>query len=859
MRPLRAYFFLLKGFPMWTLVATLASCILISPSLFASNQVSKPVANAPQLPLTFEPNRGQTDARVRYLSRSREGTIFFTGDGITVAVPRTGSFRIQFVGGNQSPTFLPQTVLPGRTNYLSENASSSISITHVENYAELRERAVYPGVDLRFYGNARHLEHDIVVAPAAEAGAIQLKLEGVTNLRLDDAGNAQFQLGDITLRETAPVAWQTISGNKVPVKAEWKQTGIDSLAVRVANYDHSQALVIDPVLEYSTYLGGSSGYDESTGSTFPASTTINAVAVDSSKSIYLAGTTSATDFPTTSGAYQRAPNFQGSFHADTTSQSGFVTKFNSSGVLIYSTFLHWEINALAIDSSGQAYTAKWGNDSYLGPSSGYDDGVAVDKLNADGSEILYSYAYGQTPSNAPPSCTNVYGDSYAYGIQTDTKGHVWIAGTTVNPCLITTSGVYQSTMKGSAAGFIAELDTTKSGDSSIVYSTYLGGSQSDSITGLALDSSDNAYVTGIAGSSDFPKTASFGSDSAHVAFITKLNSSLSSLAFSVWLEGVHYEDSYPSIALDPSTNVYVGGQTNSTGFPITTNAFQKTLTSDGCSYGDSTVCTDGFVTALASDGKGLIYSTLLGGKHSDAVRSIAVNNGDIAFVTGYTTSTNFPTTSSAFKKSIGSELDTNAFVTAINSNGQSLYYSTLLGGSKNTSGYAIALDSAWNAYLVGNTSDTDFPTAGNPYQATLEGAGDGFLSKVMIAGDLRVTLKANTYSVAHDGYVTFYAQVTNLGPDASNNVVFTDPIPSGWSYAGIHTATTTCTTPKVGTSGSVVCNQSQLSKGSSFYVNVYLRAIASSGSTLTNTVTASAQTQDLNQANNIAKVIVKVQ
>jgi uncharacterized repeat protein (TIGR01451 family) len=843
---------------MRSLVATLASCLLISPSLFASDPVSQAVGNTPQLPLTFEPNRGQTDARVRYLSRSREGTIFFTDNGVTVAVPKAGSFRMQFVGANPASTFLPESLLPGRTNYLGKESASSI--TNVENYAELRERGVYPGIDLRFYGNARHLEHDMVVASGADAAAIQLQLEGVTNLRLDDAGNAEFQLGEMILRESAPVAWQTIAGNKVAVKAEWKQIGASGLAVKVGNYDHSKELVIDPVLAYSSYLGGSSGYDETTGSTFPAGTIIYAVAVDSSKSIYLAGTTSATDFPTTSGAYQRTPNYQGYFHQDTTSQSGFVTKFNASGVLVFSTYLHWEITQLAVDTSGDVYTAKSGNDSYLGPGDGYDDGVAVDKLSADGSKLLYSYAYGQTAANAPPSCTNVYGDTSPYGIQTDSKGHVWIAGNTVNPCLITTSGAYQPTMKGSAAGFIAELDTTKSGDASIVHSTYLGGSQNDSITGLALDSSDNAYVTGIAGSSDFPKTASFGSDAAHVAFITKLNPTLSTLTFSVWLEGVHYEDTFPSIAIDPSHNVYVGGQTNSTGFPVTSSAFQKTLTSDGCSYGDSNVCTDGFVTALASSGKSLIYSTLLGGKHSDAVRSIAVNNGDIAFVTGYTMSTNFPTTSSAFKKSIPSELDENAFVTAINANGQTLYYSTLLGGTSYTVGNAIALDSAWNAYPVGTTSDTNFPTAGNPYQATLEGAGDGFFSKVVIAGDLRVTMTANTYSVAHDGYVTFYAQVTNLGPDTSDNVVFTDPIPSGWAYAGIYTTTTTCTAPAVGaTTGSVVCKQPQLNNGSSFYVNVYLQAIASSGSTLTNTVTTSAQTQDLNQTNNTAQVVVKVQ
>jgi uncharacterized repeat protein (TIGR01451 family) len=257
----------------------------------------------------------------------------------------------------------------------------------------------------------------------------------------------------------------------------------------------------------------------------------------------------------------------------------------------------------------------------------------------------------------------------------------------------------------------------------------------------------------------------------------------------------------------------------------------------------------------------LIYSTLLGGKHSDAIRSISVNNGHIAFVTGYTSSTDFPTTSGAFKKSLPSETDVDAFVTAINSNGQSLYYSTLLGGTGNTSGYGITLDSAWNAYVVGSTGDTNFPTAGNAYQPTLKGVGDGFLSKVVIAGDLKITMTANTYSIPRNGYVTFYTQVTNLGPDGSDNVVMQDPIPSGWAYAGIYTTTaSSCTTPTAGaTSGTVVCKETHLDSGKSFYVNVYLQAIAASGSSLTNTVTTSAQTQDLNQSNNKAQVVVKVQ
>jgi uncharacterized repeat protein (TIGR01451 family) len=840
----------------------LVVCSLVASSFAASNPSVKPPAPLPsgiQLPLSFEPNRGQTDPRVHYLSRGREGTFFFTDQGATIAVPGHGSFRLLFEGSRTSANFEPESLLPGRSNYLSTAASASIP--NVENYAALLDREVFSGIDVRFYGNSQHLEHDLIVAPGADASAIHLRLDGVSNLHLDSDGNAQFQLGELSLHETAPIAWQTVAGKRVPVEVAWKQIGSDGLEVRVGKYDHTQVLVIDPVLAYSTYLGGSSGYDQTTSSTFPASSSIYAVVVDSSKNIYLAGTTSATDFPTTSGAYQRTANYQYSYHADTTSQSGFVAKFNSSGVLVYSTFLHAVIDVLAVDSSGQAYTAKGGSDSYAGPGAGYDDGVSVDKLSADGSKLLYSYVYAQTPPYPPPSCSNVYGDSYPSGIQADGKGHVWIAGSTENPCLVATSGAYQATMKGYAAGFIAELDTTKTGDSSVVRSTYLGGTQGDGITGLALDSSSNAYVTGYTTSTDFPKTATFGTDSAHVAFISKLNSSLSSLTFSVWLEGVHYETSYPSISLDPSLNVYVAGETNSTAFPVTANAFQRTLVSDGCNYNDSTVCTDGFVTALSSSGKSLIYSTLLGGKHSDQTRSIAVNSSSIAFVTGTTSSTDFPITSSAFKKSLASESDYNAFVTAINSNGQSLYYSTLLGGSKNTFGDAIALDSAWNAYVVGNTSDTDFPVAGNAYQPTLKGTADGFLSKVVIAGDLKMTMTANTYSVPKNGSVTFYTQVTNLGPDGSDNVVMQDPIPSGWSYEGIYTTTaSSCTTPKPGaTSGTVVCNETHLNSGQSFYVNVYLKAIGASGSSLTNTVSTYAQTQDLNQSNNKVQVTVKVQ
>jgi hypothetical protein len=185
------------------IVPIFAVCLLVASSVAASNANPRHpvvVPSGAQIPLSFEPNRGQTDPRVLYLSRSREGTIFFTEQGATVAVPGYGSFHLQFAGGKSSANFEPETLLPGRSNYLSTSAASSI--TNVENYGALLEPQVYPGIDVRFYGNSQHLEHDLIGAPGAEVRAITLQFDAVSNLRLDSAGNAQFQLGQLTLHET---------------------------------------------------------------------------------------------------------------------------------------------------------------------------------------------------------------------------------------------------------------------------------------------------------------------------------------------------------------------------------------------------------------------------------------------------------------------------------------------------------------------------------------------------------------------------------------------------------------------------------------------------------------------------------
>lgn len=822
---------------------SLLSVSLFFISMFNLAFAQTTTASPAGLPLAFESNRGQTSPTVQYLARSREGALFFTNDGLTVALPRIGAFRLRFEGATLAPDIIAEGKLMARSNYLSEDPRKSV--TGVANYSALRYRAVYPGIDVKFYGHDRHLEHDFVLVPYADPSRIALRLEGIEKIAIRPDGAVELTLGKTQLTESAPVAWQTIDQKRVSIPARWKLLGENRLGFSIGRYDHAQTLTIDPVLAYSTLIGGQAQ--------------ISAVALDPHGNIYLAGSTSATDFPTTAGAYQRTPLFP---------TNGFVAKFDKTGtILLYSTFLHSSIEVIAVDANGEVYTAKNFDDSSPGRIDGFDPGVSVDKLSADGSKLLYSIVLGRSSSS--PSC-KILDWSVVGGIAADNFGHVWIAGSTANPCLPTSAASFQPTMHSTfVTGFVAKLDSTKSGAASIVYATYLGGSRLDAAGPITVDRSGNAYVTGTAFSQDFPHTTSFGTDAPDPngqvspgVFVTKLDPSGSGPVFSVLLRGV--DQSVAGIALDPANNVYVAGTTSSwTGFPTTPNAFQRTATPH-CFIGANPPCASGFVTKFNAAGNSLVYSTLLGGSSvgaslsMDVIRGIAVNNRGMAFLTGWTASQDFPVTSNAFKKTLA-RVSTNAFVTALNPGGESLYYSTLLGGSSRTFGNAIALNPAWDAYVVGFTADADFPVTTDAFLLGPTGT-DGFLSKIVIAGDLQASLTANTSTVARNGLVKFSAAITNLGPDGSDAVVLRDPIPGGFRFAGISGSTaTSCSTPAIGAaSGSVVCRKTRLENGQSFGVKILLKAAGPAGSTVTNRVFGSAKTQDLNQSNNNPQATVHV-
>jgi uncharacterized repeat protein (TIGR01451 family) len=822
-------------------------CLLFSSFLFAS-QPSLPAT--PAGVLTFEVNRGQSAAQVRYLAHSQEGILFFTGEGVTVSVPHQGSFRLMFENAASTQGAIdPEQQLAARTNYLNLKPA----IIGIENFAALRYASVYPGIDVRFYGEGRHLEHDFLLAPNADANQIVLRTEGINGIRIQPSGDAGLTLGSMKMKESTPHAWQTVNGKRVTVQAAWKQLGADRLGISLGSYDHALPVTIDPVLAYATHLGGTVGQDLSLGNSFPADTFISAIGLDGNNNIYVAGTTTATDYPTTAGAFDRSANLTAIFHDDTTTRSGFVSKFDKTGkILIYSTFLRVQVEAMAVDSVGEVYSAEAQADEFPGPNPGFDLGINVDKLSADGSTLVYTNLYA-AQSDSTQGCTTFTSSSVG-GLIADNSGHVYLVGSTANPCLPGTAGTFQPTLPNpNTSAYIAKFNTNVTPANSVVFSTYLGSPDGlDNANAIAIDSSANIYVAGTTSSASFPHGASFGSGSPR-AYVAKLNSTASALTFSTLLGGANGFQGVTAIGLDPSHNIYITGTTEQSTYPTTAGAFQTTFSGTS----------DAFVTKLNTAGNALVFSTFLGGSGQDSASGLHLNSAQMIFVTGSTSSANFPTTVNAFNRTLA-PATTDAFVTALQPDGKSLYYSTLLGSSQTTAASAIWVDPAWNAWVVGNTSAADFPTTPDAFQPGLKGNSDGFIAKVVIAADLGVISPTAPATIAKGQNLTYHLLIGNPGPDNSDNLVITDTLASGTSFVSSRflggAGSNSCTTPPPTQNGGIItCKWTGLPRTDTIDVTVTVKVNAASGTNLVNHFNVTAQTQDLNQSNNSVSFTTHVQ
>jgi Beta-propeller repeat len=635
------------------------SCVLLAAALFPAHGSAQ---SMPPLPLVFEANHGQTDESVHFLARGRDHTLFLTsGEAVLVLSARQDDpavLRLRLVGARSGlPAGL--TELPSRSHYFMGRNPAAWR-TGVPHYAKVRYGEVYPGIDLVYYGNQGRMEFDFVVAPEADPQDIRLAVSGVAGIEVEESGDLVLRPAGGDLRLLKPQVYQeeegggrrTVPGRYVLRARAAGDGGPSEVGFEIGEYDPGRPLVIDPLLTYSTYLGGS---DSDRGMD---------VAVDGDGNMYVVGTTLSANFPT-AGALQ--PAFGGGVCPDPLGRvfpcaDVFIAKLGPAGsALLYST--------------------------YLGGSGGDGgNGIAVDALGN-------AYIVGSTDSIDFP---------------------------TANPFQAAPGGGNCGTLFRCPDAFVAKVSPS---GSALVYSTYLGGSASDSGADIAVDADGHAHVTGLTLATDFPTVNAFqpnfggqgfpGGD----AFVTKLSPAGSALVFSTYLGG-NAGDEGAGIAVGPAGHVYVTGSTRSPNFPVA-NAFDATYGGGNCGGGEISIpCPDVFVAKLDADGSSLAYSTYLGGDTDDIGQAIDVDAVGHAYVTGLTASRGFPVTAGALQTALAGGAD--AFVTKLGPSGSALVYSTYLGGAAFDFGVDIAVDGSGRAHVTGSTESPNFPTA-SPVQPAYAG------------------------------------------------------------------------------------------------------------------------------------------
>jgi hypothetical protein len=722
-----------------------------------------------RLPLHFEANCGQTDASVRFLARGRGCSLFLAPDEVVLSLrsarkqthgdgpsgtgqPATlrathgdqsfTTLRLRLVGASSFPLVTGLDELPGRVNYFKGNDPSNWR-TNLATYARVKYENVYPGIDFVFYGsNEQQLEFDFAVGSGANPNAIKLAFEGADEVETDANGNLRLLAAGKEILLHKPRLYQMHTGQREEIAGEYRLREASSpprrweIGFHIAAYDPGLPLIIDPVLSYSTYLGGGD-WDSAAG-----------VAVDAKGCAYVVGTTQSLDFPTT--------NAVDSTLSSVWDRDAFVVKLTPDGSgFVYATYLGGgsgeQGNAIAVDADGNAYII--GDTGYSTDfptvnafqtlsAGGWDAFVA--KLSSDGSQLLYSTKLGGA------------GCETGRAIAVATNGIVWIAGDTSSSNFPTLNALqpefgggdpnYPSRSKGDA--FVAKFDTTQSGDASLIYSTYLGGNDEDASRGIAVDAAGNAYVFGYTASTNFPTTAgvfqtAYGGGECD-AFVAKLNPAGSALVYSTYLGGSEADNPYYSgggIAVDAAGNAFVTGQTSSSDFP-TKNAWHPTKS---CRW-QPNVGGSGFVCKLMPDGSDLVYSTFLWGVIYTG--GIAVDQAGSAYVVGQAwEGLGFSTVNAVqpvYGGGGGNEWD--GFVLKLDPDGQSALYATYLGGSQGEYGTAVAVGSDGSAYVTGWTTSTNFPTL-NAIQSTFGGgAADSFVAKISDPDTTRpVILAASNY------------------------------------------------------------------------------------------------------------------
>ncbi len=798
-----------------------------SPNLQASTS-AQIQASLARLPISFEPNQGQSDSRVKFLAHPNGYGLYLMPSQAVLTLPqpslagmRQAAVQMQLGGANQQAEMIGSARLAGHSNYFIGNDSSRW-LRNIPQFGRVQYRNIYPGIDLAFYGNQNQLEYDFNVSPGSDAHQIELDFNGATNVSVAGNGDLVLGLDGHELRFAAPHIYQKSSAGVQTVAGSFVLRGKNGAGFEIAPYDRSRTLVIDPVLTFSSYLGGT--LDESctaiTGATAGFVPHCPSIAVDSGGRIYVAGATKSTG--TFSGVTPNTTNTKGG------TQNVFVSRISLSSTagvitssLDYVTYIGGSTPAnaviqyptgIGVDSGFNVYVAGTTNATdYPTTTSAFQtsagpagDHVFVSKLDSTGSVNLYStYLSGN-------------GVDTASNMALDSQGRVYVIGITTSSNFPTTIGALQPTFPVGVAGdqfFFSKLDPSQNTVRSLQYSTYIGGSTPANgvVVGgaVAVDASFNVYLAGGTNFTDMGTPQPWivnayksGAQGGVDVWAAKLkappaNTQQYTLAYGTYFGGTGNDVSY-GVASD-GTDTYITGSTTSTDItvPTTTNSFQSTPGTGG----DAFVAKFG-VPAITGTTQGTVpldYFSYLGGSAQDVGLAVIADSLGNAWVTGFTDSGDLCALS-AIKTcdlpQINSGGGRDAFVARLNTTGTSITTNTstasYLGGSGTDIGTSIALDSLLNTYVTGETFSGNFKTISPlPGGGSLLGASDAFvtqlgpntallsmpqttsISALPACGTINPTVSPSPVGVGSP--VTFNYYIYNLG-DPVAGVVFTDKL-----------------------------------------------------------------------------------
>jgi len=756
-----------KKMPRWLGGTVVAAVALVGVSASGSRPAEKTLAGVPRsdiakaysrLPLSFEVNQGQAGAKTKFLARGNGYNVLLRPAEAEIRLrrPKSGrllgalaekekggqpertSVKMRLIGANPNAAGRSEKKLAGVSHYLRGRNESSW-LRNIPNFAQVRFDEVYPGVDVVYYGNQRQLEHDFIVRPGADPKRVKLEFDGADALWVDDEGNLAVSTPNGTLGLQKPLVYQDVEGARQHIEAEYLLADSGTVSFRIGEYDTDRPLVIDPVLLWGTFLGGS-GLDQGNG-----------IALDPENFVYVAGSTDSVNFPTTPGSYQPVK---------AALTDAFLCKLNEDGTeLIYSTYLGGSGQDygtdVAVDTAGRPFlcgatsspdfpvVAPSGAEPAQPVYGGGPSDAFVSRFTADGSGLFYSTFLG---GYKPPKV--VASEEIAYGIAVDGPGNVFVCGTTQGTDYHVVSPIQGLYGGGPTDGFVTGLDVL----GRISFSTYLGGGPAnyggntdygagvDVPYGIDVDPLGYVYIAGSTSSRNFPvfnnlqavNRSKRPTDSD--GWVAKMVPSGQKFVWCTYLGGMN-DDKIFDVAADEIGNAYVTGYTRSNNFPISK---KEPAPFRGTPVGKD----DAFVTKIDAAGFQMIYSTYLGGTGDDYGRGIAVGPNGIAYVTGYTSSDDFPVTR-AMQKHFGGLYDT--FVTKLDSTASHLIYSGYFGGNDQDYGNGIALDSDGDAYIVGTTLNATFPATTLSVQNKYGGGvSDAFVAKVtdevplVASGSIRV-------------------------------------------------------------------------------------------------------------------------